>query len=164
MMNPLIYPCRVIHSVVLSVLFITALSGQVNLVTFTQTSGGGQGEGDFSLDFALGQTVSYPIENSLIIGNIGVLQVITDLISSQEDLALEKILVYPNPMIDQLVIMTDCKKQLNLILSDVSGRVVYSKNRIGCSEILDVDTLPTGTYTLKIFTDNNSNNYQLIKI
>jgi len=73
----------------------------------------------------------------------------------------EKIIIYPNPTIDQFYIETNATDKLNVDLYDVNGRHVFSKSVSGKSKI-DVSDLNEGVYSLTIKTVDRVINKKLV--
>lgn len=76
--------------------------------------------------------------------------------------ALSNLKVYPNPIQDK--VWFDIPNQLNINqaeLYNISGRLVDSFSSV--NDYLDVGNLETGVYFLKLFTENSSKTFKIIK-
>lgn len=67
-----------------------------------------------------------------------------------------KFKITPNPVKDNLTIYFDENEQSNIIIYDVLGRVVFTKNLFGDLSTLDISSLNTGHYILQILSNNKS--------
>lgn len=75
-----------------------------------------------------------------------------DLISSLDELAAFKLKIYPNPTFDIINIETEKKKNYEIKLFDVNGKLLLTAEN---TDKLKVSTLPAGVYFLQ-FADINS--------
>lgn len=60
------------------------------------------------------------------------------------------VVVYPNPVSDQLVVRHYLQDKMQLSVFDISGNLVISKSMNGSTEYLDVSTLSNGLYVVKL--------------
>ncbi len=70
-----------------------------------------------------------------------------------------KLLVYPNPTTNYLTLNVEDNTDLNYQLSDIRGKIIESEKVSSNSTSINVVSLPTATYLLKV-----SKNKQVIKI
>lgn len=74
--------------------------------------------------------------------------------------------IYPNPTRGVLVVQIThltSDKSVSIILYDLSGRVVVRKERVMEHTLIDISGQPMGTYILKIFNDNKTTEWKIIK-
>ena len=70
--------------------------------------------------------------------------------------------IYPNPTIDEINISTNFNERLNILMFDVSGKRVMSKE-INLERKIDVKYLKSGIYILKVFSSSKSSMFRVIK-
>ena len=70
-----------------------------------------------------------------------------------------KLLVYPNPTTNYLTLNVEDNTDLNYQLSDIRGKIIESEKVSSNSTSINVVSLPTATYLLKV-----TKNKQVIKI
>jgi hypothetical protein len=77
----------------------------------------------------------------------------------------EGIAIYPNPVSNKLYVDNKNGKQvkLQIILFDVNGHIIYSKNVSDLYNVIDFSTIPDGLYFIQIITDNSVVNEKIIK-
>ena len=77
----------------------------------------------------------------------------------------DKILIYPNPVQDNLLIVNKNVKELklNVRLLDINGHIVYNEVAFGFHNKIDVSTIPSGLYFIQIITDGSILNKKIIK-
>ena len=63
--------------------------------------------------------------------------------------------VYPNPFTSSIYIKRDGDKQLQIQLMDVSGKIVLNKALSTSENQLDLTTLASGLYLLKVYDTEN---------
>lgn len=73
----------------------------------------------------------------------------------------EKIKIFPNPIINELVVEIENKANIEIV--DLFGQKIYSKVLINGSNLIDVSQLTNGIYILKILTTNGITSKYLIK-
>ena len=82
---------------------------------------------------------------------------------------LQGINIYPNPTKNLLNVSIDDNSigEIQLELTDISGKVIYTSGIINPQQQqslrLDLQTYPTGIYVLKVFNNNNSFVYRVLK-
>jgi len=85
--------------------------------------------------------------------------------TSQEILNLE-LTIYPNPSIDLIAIQSNeiVAQDLKIQLINSEGKVVQSKILFQGSSIchLEIDTIYTGTYTIRVYNDHYNKTYQVV--
>jgi hypothetical protein len=69
--------------------------------------------------------------------------------------------LYPNPVIDELKINTDCKINSVQVI-DITGKMVYSSFFVNNNSI-NVSALPSGVYLVKIDTDKGTKTERVVK-
>ena len=72
-----------------------------------------------------------------------------------EENSMEAIVVYPNPVMNQLHIVFPDAKSRNLVLKNMNGEQVFEKNSYSKEEVIDLQKLAQGVYSLIITTDDN---------
>jgi hypothetical protein len=71
--------------------------------------------------------------------------------------------VYPNPASKMVNIISKNNLKFDLVLKDVTGRIVFTKANIQANAVIDVYDCPNGAYWLQcIFNDRESHFYKLI--
>lgn len=72
--------------------------------------------------------------------------------------------IYPNPTYDVLTIETQTEaKNVNYILTDLTGKVIISKNNISNYEQIDLSGLQSGIYLIKIIYDGKVETKKIVK-
>lgn len=84
------------------------------------------------------------------------------------DRLVESPAVWPNPLTgDQFVLRTDCREQCNIVLYDVTGKVMMKKRvqpgRLGKIEVQLPGGLAKGTYFVHLYTSNEAYSVKIIK-
>lgn len=88
------------------------------------------------------------------------------IVSSASNVPNDKIQVkvYPNPTSMELIIdMLNSDSAINIILTDMQGRVIISKNNFPSTSKVNISELSSGNYILNI-QDTNANNIQNFNI
>ena len=73
--------------------------------------------------------------------------------------------VYPNPSTNFISLVTDSKMELQVIITDISGKLVY-ENQVGQGfnkKQIAVDQLPAGVYNVSITSENGISSQKFIK-
>ena len=78
-----------------------------------------------------------------------------------QNIETKKLMLYPNPVSDQLYISSEDQKVENVTIYNLSGNVV--RNISDKVESVDVSNLATGNYLVKITTDQGSVSKKIIK-
>lgn len=81
-------------------------------------------------------------------------------------IGLNEVTVYPNPTTDYLNIkITNFNKDISsrLILMDLTGRIIFKQNKLTEFNNIDLRDYPNGMYLLRIFIDDNSKEWKIIK-
>lgn len=83
---------------------------------------------------------------------------------SNVDLSLSKVEVYPNPVVDHLMInLPPTLVNAELKLTDLTGKVVNQQRLTTTSNIVNLSKLPQGVYILEIKSDKGTINKKVIK-
>jgi len=86
-------------------------------------------------------------------------------INDPERTQVNNVIVYPNPTKDELYIKrnNNFSDVLTIDIFDISGKTVF-KNKISKEESkINIHSLPTGLYFLKVSSKENSNTIKIIK-
>ncbi|QJB32793.1 S8 family serine peptidase [Chitinophaga oryzae] len=75
-------------------------------------------------------------------------------VSSANILLQHDILVFPNPVISQLIILDKNYRARQLVLTDMSGRIVMQRTINDIQEYIGVDRLAPGVYNCSVFLGN----------
>lgn len=71
--------------------------------------------------------------------------------------------IYPNPVSSQLKIeMNDCQQKTNLVISSVTGQVVYKSN-FDSETTVDTSNFTSGTYVVKLQNSKKTETIKIIK-
>lgn len=70
----------------------------------------------------------------------------------------DQFIVFPNPFTKDIKIEfpPEYGVAVKVLISDIKGSIVYSKERVVNSEILNLSNFSTGTYFLTIYSNNSS--------
>lgn len=79
------------------------------------------------------------------------------------DVLSSDVMIYPNPVIDQLNIEVKDAQNIRVIVYDELGKIRLSKEATQSLITLDVQSLHKGVYSMQIITDNNSSYHQFLK-
>jgi hypothetical protein len=117
-------------------LFLTAFNSSYTVVPYTVTP--------LPVTSHLQSNVSTTLTNFCFDGQV----------ESKDD---SRITVYPNPAMDGISVSCDRFVLQNALVEvfDVSGRVVRVYKNVDASKVMDVSTLETGSYFLRISTEQN---------
>lgn len=83
-----------------------------------------------------------------------------------DNLADNKILIYPNPTKGKLKIDISTFKEGTtgqLMVYDLSGKILLQRYKIYASNMLNLDHLATGIYFLKLSINNSTKEWKIIK-
>jgi hypothetical protein len=71
--------------------------------------------------------------------------------------------IYPNPA--KTIVNIDIKdaENANLEISDINGRILFTKKLSNTSNTIDIENLSSGTYLFKVFSDQESVTSRIIK-
>ena len=97
--------------------------------------------------------------DSVFVGNF-----ITSILTLGQDMSIN---IFPNPAYDGLLniyYQSDNKKDLNVTIFDVTGKLVNSTviDKINSNNKMDISNLPTGIYYLKLSYENRSETYKIV--
>ena len=71
--------------------------------------------------------------------------------------------IYPNPTKDVIFITHPSSNSFKVFISDLTGKVLLQKE-VGKQEPINIERYPTGTYLIKVTTeDKKTNSYKIIK-
>ncbi len=118
------------------------------------------------LNFTIGEPISETFISTDCILNQGMHQVIYTITSLEETPESEnEILLFPNPVTDVLTLCITNKADDNhLILYDLNGRILFETNVYQEETSFSMSAYVTGTYFLKVFTnDNEPKVFQIVK-
>ena len=85
----------------------------------------------------------------------------SDSLGTKENVTSPKLTLYPNPVTDQLYFSSSEQKIENVAIYSLSGALVKTISKVGDS--IDVSNLHTGTYLVKVTTDQGSFTQKIIK-
>jgi hypothetical protein len=91
------------------------------------------------------------------------INVIENSILSIEKLISENIKIYPNPIIDNLIIESSNNKLITIRVYSLNGEEVFYNDLHSLNNKLDISSLPSGLYILKINMNNISKKIRIIK-
>ncbi|MES2762305.1 MAG: T9SS type A sorting domain-containing protein [Bacteroidota bacterium] len=92
--------------------------------------------------------------------NMGVFTTITD----EPGMPVTSIKIYPNPNKGSFVVMSVEEKLNEVSVYDVTGKLVYSKQNIQEKDLsIDISTIASGFYYVKILCNGNSYSQKIIK-
>lgn len=75
-----------------------------------------------------------------------------------------KIQLFPNPFLDEMTIISNGKSIKELTLFDVSGKQINRYENLNTKEYkLNAKNIPSGIYIVSIRTEENTENYKIIK-
>lgn len=73
--------------------------------------------------------------------------------------------VFPNPTYDYLTIDTgDIEEQKQVVIRDISGKLMYESYDFNTSEIIDLTTFCQGIYSVEIYLKNKKIVEKIVKI
>jgi len=156
---------KLIISIILTGFFFISLSAQTSLKVIGSSGDYFEGEGEFNMHVTIGEVVISAFEN----GNINIAQgfhhgnnAITAIEQPEQNIEIS---VYPNPVVDRIVIESKMDFDFSFFLSNAHGQVI-TKSNVGKRSIrtLSAKNLLPGIYYLKI-TDNYNlhKTYKIIK-
>ena len=97
------------------------------------------------------------LSNTNIIGNCNILSIFPNLLNN------ENVVIYPNPFIDQLAIMSDFNESRTLTITNSLGDIVFNQSIINPTTKLNLHDLKAGIYFAIIQTSNNKKVFKLVK-
>lgn len=145
--------------------FITAQSLQNDVVS----SGGGHSvAGTIDMEFNIGEVVTETSETTGLTITQGFLQPSISLTSIESDGEMKRINIFPNPVSDELTveIPMDFNSSYMLVLTDVTGKLLFTEEMLPGINHIQLNEYPSGTYLLTISDSYTRNTYQakIIKI
>jgi hypothetical protein len=93
------------------------------------------------------------------------IEVYVDL-SSIDELSQNEFVIFPNPFVDEVRIIKGNYTDVDVMITDVSGKIIYQNYAIPNDSLfltIDLSEMANGVYVLAIFYDNNFSSYKLIK-
>lgn len=87
-------------------------------------------------------------------------------LSQIDELKKNDFVILPNPFVDQFHIIKSDFINVNLVVTDMSGKLVYNHSDIGEDDLfieVDLSTAESGIYLLSLYYDNNFKSFKLIK-
>jgi len=110
---------------------------------------------NFTLNYAIGETINTFIENGDLYIAQGVLQIIINNTTDLNTIKSPTIKVYPNPTVDNLVVDFNGNNQhLSYQLFNTNGALLSDGNFNKGTSNIDVSNLPTGNYVISILENN----------
>jgi hypothetical protein len=97
------------------------------------------------------------LSNTNIIGNCNILSIFPNLLNN------ENVVIYPNPFIDQLTIMSDFNESRTLTITNSLGDIVFNQSIINPTTKLNLLDMKAGIYFAIIQTSNNKKVFKLVK-
>lgn len=119
------------------------------------SSGGFYSSDQVQLSWTLGGGILDSFSNGEVTLSSGVQVEAVDpfVLSSQTEII--NVSVFPNPIQEQLTIQFDNTANYQIVISDLTGRSVYSGYHLGADQsIIDVSHLSIGAYALQILDSN----------
>ncbi|MBZ4042724.1 pectate lyase family protein [Flavobacterium hibisci] len=112
-------------------------------------------------------TISLPAAGSYTIlkrdsGNLYYIKVSYPTLGLEDNIKTSKLILYPNPVSQQLFISSQDQKVKDVMIYNLSGTVVKNISNLA-EETVDVSDLATGNYFIRITTDQNSVTKKIIK-
>ena len=117
--------------------------------------------GQFNYDYIVGNGVC-PDDTSLVVVTV---DATCDYIGLDEN-KLEGIVIYPNPAVDMITIASQNNEVLNVEITDMNGRVVYTTNEevsFGTELIINVSSFEKGVYMINLYNGSVINTYRVVK-
>jgi subtilisin family serine protease len=87
-------------------------------------------------------------------------------LSQIEELKKNDFIILPNPFVDKFHIIKSDFINVNLVVTDMSGKLVYNHSDIAEDDLfieVDLSTAERGVYLLSLYYDNNFKSFKLIK-
>ncbi len=94
-------------------------------------------------------------DNSCVANGNATVNLVTALMNNQS----VSLNIYPNPINDKIIIELPVNDYFNIVLLDLNGKLIISKNAVSEKVILNAQELPMAAYLLQIY---NAKNQQLI--
>jgi len=91
---------------------------------------------------------------------------VTETLGLESNSIQEKFSVFPNPVKDYLNILpSNTSMSYDIEIYDIKGKLIYSKENSndGKSKIIDLKTIPSGIYSIKIISKNGIGTAKIIK-
>ncbi len=117
--------------------------------------------GQFNYDYIVGNGVC-PDDTSLVVITV---DGTCDYLGLDEN-KLEGITVFPNPTSDIVTIASENSEVLNVQITDIKGRVVYTSNEkltFGTELAINVEAFEKGIYMINLRNEKVTNTYRLVK-
>ncbi|MFZ1678847.1 MAG: T9SS type A sorting domain-containing protein [Saprospiraceae bacterium] len=152
---------------ILSLLFISLNSISTNAQTIERqiisSAGETMSRGDYNLDFTLGETMVQTFENGYQLSE-GFQQVWLITTALSDPVSDWNVNVYPNPTVGLLNI--ESEESLSGRIIDALGKVVIAAQTEAGHGMIDMTSLPVGTYFLVLHHESDANvkSYRIVKI
>lgn len=108
---------------------------------------------DFFINWGVNEFDSYTIVDSVITIYIGeythTVKFKEKILSVGSQVEVSNLTLYPNPVQDVLNIRFDSYENVDVVVTDLNGRIVYNENVSGLTSI-DLSNQPTGIYLVNV--------------
>lgn len=87
-------------------------------------------------------------------------------LSSIHELSQNEFVIFPNPFVDEVRIIKGNYTNVDVIITNISGKIIYQNMDIPDDSLfltIDLSEIANGVYVLAIFYDSNFSSYKLIK-
>lgn len=87
-------------------------------------------------------------------------------LSTIEELTKNEFIILPNPFVDHFSIIKSEFVLVNLVITDISGKLVYSHSDLNKDDLfitIDMATMESGVYLLSMYYENNFKSFRLVK-
>ena len=130
-------------------------------------SGGNWVQGNYNFCFSLGEIAIDTYIQSEIILTQGFHQEMNYLSTEINNVNAHNIHLFPNPTESVLNIKCDLDEKMSVIIQDLQGRVLFSRNNISGNktQTIDLSKLAQGVYLLELYSESIKKKvYQIQKI
>ncbi len=146
--------------ITLSMILITGISNSQEVIS---SQGNSYSNGASSIDFTIGEVIIDTGTDGSTTITQGFHQTIWNVVGIEDHIPDFEVLVFPNPIQDQLHIKTDNFNNVNYRLFDAKGRLIMADELKTNLTQLEVSQLTMGAYILQ-FYDQNQQSLKTIKL
>lgn len=87
-------------------------------------------------------------------------------LSQIQELTKNEFIIFPNPVINNLHIIKSDFVEVDMIITDLAGKLIYSQNDIGSENLfikIEMGDFASGTYLLNLYYEDNFKSFKIVK-
>jgi hypothetical protein len=87
-------------------------------------------------------------------------------LSQLDELTQNEFIIFPNPFVNDMFLIKNEFRDVSLVITDISGKIVYQYSEINSDTLfltLPLNELAAGSYFLSLYYENNFSSFKLVK-